>query len=29
MLEEVIGGWRKLHDEEIYNLYFSPDIFSE
>jgi hypothetical protein len=25
--DEVTGGWRKVHDEEIYNLYFSPDIF--
>jgi hypothetical protein len=23
---EIIGGWRKLHDEEIHNLYFSPNI---
>jgi hypothetical protein len=22
--EEVMGGWRKLHNEELYNLYFSP-----
>jgi hypothetical protein len=24
--EEVTGGWRKLHNEELYNLYFSPAI---
>jgi hypothetical protein len=24
--DEVIGGWRKLHDEELYNLYGSPSI---
>jgi hypothetical protein len=23
---EVIGGWRKLHDEELHNLYSSPSI---
>jgi hypothetical protein len=22
--DEVIGGWRKLHMEELYNLYSSP-----
>jgi hypothetical protein len=22
----VIGGWRKLHDDELHNLYCSPDI---
>jgi hypothetical protein len=22
----VAGGWRKLHDEEIHNLPFSPNI---
>jgi hypothetical protein len=22
----VIGGWRKLHNEELHNLYFSPSI---
>jgi hypothetical protein len=21
--DEVIGGWRKLHNEELHNLYFS------
>jgi hypothetical protein len=25
--DEVSGGWRKLHDEELHNLYFSPSIF--
>jgi hypothetical protein len=24
--DEVIRGWRKLHDEELHNLYFSPKI---
>jgi hypothetical protein len=24
--DEVIGGWRKLHNEELHNLYFSPTI---
>jgi hypothetical protein len=24
--DEVTGGWRKLHDEELNNLYFSPSI---
>jgi hypothetical protein len=24
--DEVTGGWRKLHNEEFHNLYFSPDI---
>jgi hypothetical protein len=24
--DEVTGGWRKLHNEEIYNLYSSPSI---
>jgi hypothetical protein len=23
---EVTGGWRKLPNEELHNLYFSPDI---
>jgi hypothetical protein len=22
--DEVIGGWRKLHNEELHNLYCSP-----
>jgi hypothetical protein len=22
--EELTGGWRKLHSEELHNLYFSP-----
>jgi hypothetical protein len=25
--EDVIGDWRKLHREELHDLYFSPDIF--
>jgi hypothetical protein len=24
--DEVTGDWRKLHNEELRNLYFSPDI---
>jgi hypothetical protein len=23
---EVIGGWRKLHNEDLHNLHFSPSI---
>jgi hypothetical protein len=23
---EVVGGWRKLHDEELHDLYSSPSI---
>jgi hypothetical protein len=23
---EVTGGWRKLHNEELHNLYSSPSI---
>jgi hypothetical protein len=25
--DEVTEGWRKLHSEELYNLYSSPNIF--
>jgi hypothetical protein len=24
--EELIGIWRKMHNQEIHNLYSSPDI---
>jgi hypothetical protein len=24
--DEVTGGWRKLYNEELHNLYFSPGI---
>jgi hypothetical protein len=26
--DEVTGGWRKLHNEELHNLYSSPGIIS-
>jgi hypothetical protein len=25
--DEVTGGWRKLHIEELHNFYSSPNIF--
>jgi hypothetical protein len=25
-MDEVIGGWRKLRNEELHNLYCSPSI---
>jgi hypothetical protein len=25
-IDEVTGGWRKLHNEELHNLYFSSSI---
>jgi hypothetical protein len=24
--DEMIGGWRKLHNEELHNLYSNPSI---
>jgi hypothetical protein len=24
--DEIVGGWRKLHNEELHNLYSLPDI---
>jgi hypothetical protein len=27
--DEVIGDWRKLHNEEFCDLYFSPNIVRE
>jgi hypothetical protein len=24
--DEMTGDWRKLHNEELHNLYFSPNI---
>jgi hypothetical protein len=24
--EEMVGGWRRLHNEELHNLYVSPNI---
>jgi hypothetical protein len=26
--DEVIGGWRKLHNEELHNLYSSPSVIT-
>jgi hypothetical protein len=25
--EEVAGGWRRLHNDELHNLYTSPNVF--
>jgi hypothetical protein len=25
-MEEVVGGWRRLHNEELHNLYASSNI---
>jgi len=25
-MEEVVGGWRRLYNEELHNWYASPDI---
>jgi hypothetical protein len=25
-MDEVMGAWRKLHNEELHNLYNSPNI---
>jgi hypothetical protein len=27
--DEVIGDWRKLHNEGLHNLYSSPNIISQ
>jgi hypothetical protein len=27
--DEVTGEWRKLHSEELHNLYSSPDIIRQ
>jgi hypothetical protein len=27
--EEVTGEWRKMHNEELHNLYSSPDIIRQ
>jgi hypothetical protein len=24
--KEVVGDWRRLHNEELYNLYFLSDV---
>jgi hypothetical protein len=26
--DEMIGSWRKLHNEELHNLYYSPSIIT-
>jgi hypothetical protein len=26
--DEVTGGWRKLHNEELHNIYSSPSIIT-
>jgi hypothetical protein len=28
MRDGVTGGWRKLHNEELHNLFFSPSIIT-
>jgi hypothetical protein len=28
MREEVTGGWRKLHEEELHNLYYSSNVIT-
>jgi hypothetical protein len=25
----VTGGWRKLHNEELHNLYYSPSTYNQ
>jgi hypothetical protein len=25
-MEEVVGSWRRLHNEELHNLYTTPNI---
>jgi hypothetical protein len=27
--DEIKGGWGKVHNEELQNLYFTPDIIGE
>jgi hypothetical protein len=27
--DEVIGGWRKLHNEELHNMYSSQSIITQ
>jgi hypothetical protein len=26
--EEVVGGWRRMHNEDLHNLYSSPNIIT-
>jgi hypothetical protein len=26
VMKEVAGGWRRVHNEELHNLYTSPNI---
>jgi hypothetical protein len=26
VIDVIVGGWKTLHNEELHNLYFSPNI---
>jgi hypothetical protein len=28
-MDDVLGEWRKLHSEELHNLYSSPDVIRQ